>query len=324
MINADISLDAIARKMRGASRLLILTHDHPDGDTLGSAFALKAALGRDGRRVEVACCDPVAPSLRFITGGAADLPVPEDLDPDLICAVDMADADMLGGLRPLFDGRVDIKIDHHATSEPYAEYNYVDPGAAACGEIIYDLLAPDGAVTPEAATALYVAIASDTGCFRYANTTARTFTVTAELIGLGADSRGANHMLFERKSSGELRATGLAIDGLEFHAGTRIAVTGFTLEMKRRYDITDDDISPILGLARDVDGVEVGVTLRQESESPDVYKVSLRSDGAFDCSEVCALFGGGGHRGAAGCRIAAESFDAAKKALVDAALERLK
>ena len=324
MINADISLPEIAGKLRGAANLLILTHDHPDGDTLGSAFALKAALGRDGRRVEVACCDPVAPSLRFITGGAAALPVPAGFEPDLVCAVDMADDGMLGDLLPLFDGKVDVKIDHHATSKPFAAFNYVDPGAAACGEIIYDLLAPGGAVTPGAATALYAAVASDTGGFRYANTTARTFTIASELIGLGADSHGVNGMLFEQKSPGELRATRLAIEGLEYHAGGRVAVTGFTMDMKRHFDIADDDISPILGLTRDIAGVEVGITLRQESEAPDVYKASLRSDGAFDCSEVCALFGGGGHRGAAGCRLEAVSFDAAKKALVDAVLARLK
>jgi len=316
MSDSNISLERAAQMIFSARNLLIFTHEHPDGDTLGSAFALKHALSERQISAYVVCCDPVPQYLQFVTDGCESLDLPEGGEWDLICAVDLADPDMLGRFKDRFADRIDLKIDHHRTSVPYAKFNYVDPEAAACGEIIFDLLAANGDISAPVADALFTAISSDTGCFRYSNTTSATHEKAAALIDCGARAQKINHLLFEQKSPGELRALKLALDGLTYYADGRIAATVFTLDMKREFDLTDDDISPLYSLSRDIYGVDVGITVRQKDAAPDVFKASLRSDGTVDCAEICRAFGGGGHKGAAGCRVQAANSGEAVGLLV--------
>ena len=308
--------------LASAKDLLILTHEHPDGDTLGCAFALKRAYGCEDRRVEVACCDPVRPGLRFITGSER-LDVPDGFDPDVVCAVDAASAGMLGDLYDRFGGDILLKLDHHRTSDPYARYNYVDAGAAACGEIIYRMLKDAGRLGPEVCGALYAAVASDTGCFKFANTTADSHVICADLIARGADCHYINAKLFEQRTPGEIAAARLAYGGLKFFENGRIASVGFTNAMKEEYGFDDDDVAAYHNLPREIMGVEVGVTIRQQPDDPGEYKVSLRSSGEPDCSAICGLFGGGGHKGAAGCRIKASSLEEAENVIVSAAARSL-
>ena len=319
----NITLAEAAKLLERSKDLLILSHEHPDGDTIGCAFALKRAYSEPGaRRVEVACCDPVRSTLTFISG-AETLAVPADFTPDTVCAVDVASAGMLGGMDVRYNGKIDLKIDHHRTSEPYAVYNYVDDTAAACGEIIYYMLKDSGRLTPEVCDALFAAVASDTGSFKYGNTTAESHHVAAALIEHGADCKTVNHMLFERRTPGEIAAQKLALAGLHYYAEGRIAAIGFTNAMKEEHGFDDDDIAPLHNLPREIIGVELGVTIRQTEEDPEVYKISLRSSGEPDCSAVCARFGGGGHKGAAGCRIAASSFAEAEKIIIEEALKAI-
>ena len=322
MPDNNITLARIAKLLAEAKDLLILTHEHPDGDTLGCAFALKHAFSDGGRRVEVACCDPVRPTLVFITGSES-LPVPDGFAPDLVCAVDAAAASMLGDLYGRFEGKIKLKIDHHRTSEPYAEFNYVGD-AAACGEIIYRMLEECGRLNRAACDALYAAVASDTGSFKFGNTTAQSHMIAAELIERGADHRYINRMLFEQRTPGEIAAQKLALEGLRFHSGGRIAVIGFTNEMKKEFGFTEDDVSPLHSLPREIIGVEVGITVRQSSADPGEYRVSCRSSGEPDCSEICAAFGGGGHKGAAGCQVRASSLEEAENTVVAEAEKHLK
>lgn len=171
--------------LTSARRILILTHEHPDGDTLGCALALRAAFAEGGREAEIYCCDPVGENLRFLCGGAERLEPPEGYEPDLICAVDTASPGMLGTAQDAYLGRVKLRIDHHGAGEDFAEYNYTEPDAAACGEIVFDMLKSAGRLNARAAGALYAAVASDTGCFKFRNTTARTHRIAAELIEAG-------------------------------------------------------------------------------------------------------------------------------------------
>lgn len=311
----NITLSAAAEMLAGSENLLILAHEHPDGDTLGCAFALKHAFSGEGRRVEVACCDPVRPTLAFISG-AEDLAVPEDFEPDLVCTVDVAAVSMLGGLYEKYRDRLKLKIDHHRTSELFAEYYYVDDTAAACGEIIFRMLKGCGRLNKPVCDALYAAIASDTGSFKFGNSTADSHRISAELMDLGADFKYVNRMLFEQRTPGELAAQRAALAGLRFYAGGRIAAVGFTNEMMERDGFDEDDIAPLHSLPREIMGVEMGITIRQTEADPGLYKISTRSSGEPDCSAVCAVFGGGGHKGAAGCKIRAASLGEAERLIV--------
>lgn len=312
----NITLEEAAKLLTDSENLLVLTHEHPDGDTIGCAFALKHALSLDGRRrVEVACCDRVRSTLVFITG-TEKLSVPQGFEPDTVCAVDVASSAMLGGMYDRFKNRIKLKIDHHRTSEAYAEYNFVDDKAAACGEIIYKMLAGCGMLNAAACDALYAAVASDTGGFKYGNTTADSLRVAAELIERGADHRRLNHLLFEQRTPGEIAALKLALDGMRRCADGQIAVIGFTNAMKDEYRFDDDDVAPLHSLPREIIGVKLGISVRQTEDDPDLYKVSLRSSGDPDCSAVCAVFGGGGHKGAAGCKIRARSLTEAEEIII--------
>ena len=323
MTGNNITLAEAAALLERSKNLLVLSHEHPDGDTIGCAFALKHAYSEEGvRRVEVACCDPVRSTLTFISG-TEDLTVPEDFTPDVICAVDAAATGMLGGLYDRFKGKIDLKIDHHRTSDPYAKYQYVDETAAACGEIIYFMLKDCGRLSPAVCDALFAAVASDTGSFKYGNTTAQSHQVAAGLIENGADSKRINHMLFERRTTGEIAAQKLALAGLHYYGDGRIAVIGFTNAMKKEYGFDEDDIAPLHSLPREIIGVELGITIRQTESDPGMYKMSTRSSGEPDCSAVCAVFGGGGHKGAAGCSIPAASLAEAEEKIVSAALKAI-
>lgn len=298
---------AEARGMLFASpRTLIYSHGHPDADTLGSALALKLALKKAGREAYVTCLDPIPQRLCFL----ADEPLPADFEPTLVCAVDVASYRMLGIKDDSLRGRIDLKIDHHRTGEDYAKFNYTDECSAACGEIIFDLLGED--IDTDIAEPLYAAIASDTGCFRFSNTTADTHRKAAALMELGVDVGALNHRLFESRSQGEVAALKLALDSLEYHCGGRLAIVCFTNEDKEKYGFDDDNISAHNSLTREIEGVELGITVRQKPNDPTAWKISMRSGESVDASALCGVFGGGGHVRAAGCEITAPDAKTAR------------
>lgn len=295
----NITLDGARKMLLDSPRTLIYSHGHPDADTLGSALALKLALEKAGNEAYVTCLDPIPQRLAFL----ADAPVPEGFEPTLVCAVDVASYRMLGVKDDGLRGRIDLKIDHHRTGEDYAKYNYTDAGSAACGEIIYDLVGD--LLDADIARPLYAAIASDTGCFRFSNTTADTHRKAASLTEYGVNVGGLNHLLFESRSKGEIAALKLALSSLEYHCGGRLAIVCFTNEDKEKYGFDDDCISAHNSLTREIEGVELGITVRQKATDPGLWKISMRSGEGVDASAVCGIFGGGGHIRAAGCEISA-------------------
>ncbi|MBQ3101194.1 MAG: DHH family phosphoesterase [Clostridia bacterium] len=311
----NITLDGARKMLLDSPRTLIYTHGHPDADTLGSALALKLALKKAGCEAYVTCLDPIPARLAFL----ADEPMPEGFEPDLVCAVDVASYMMLGIKDDSLRGRIDLKIDHHRIGEDYAKFNYTDEASAACGEIIFDLLGGD--IDGEIAAPLYAAVASDTGCFRFSNTTARTHVIAARLTEYGVDTARLNHLLFESRSVGEIAALRLALESLEYHCGGRLAIVCFTNEDKKKYGFDDDCISAHNSLTREIEGVELGITLRQKSNDPDAWKISMRSGESVDVSALCGVFGGGGHIRAAGCEITAPDAKTARETILHEAVK---
>lgn len=299
----------IWQRLAASQRTLIYTHGHPDADTLGSAQALARALKNSGREAFVTCLDPIPSRLEFLYDG----PPPCGFEPTLLCAVDVASYKMLGIKDESLRGVIDIKLDHHRTGDDYAKTDYTDPLAAAAGEIIFTMLAESAPelLTAEVAEPLFAAIASDTGCFRYSNTTAATHRIAAALCDCGIDTAAVNHRLFESRSRGEVAALKRALEALEFHCGGRLALICFTNEDKEKYGFDDDNIAAHSSLTREIEGVELGITLRQKSNEPRRFKASVRSGENVDASALCALFGGGGHIRAAGCELEADSAEEA-------------
>ena len=311
---------------------LILFHVRPDGDAVGSAFALKLLLEAAGSRTWCMCQNEVPQRLGFLSEGIQKSTLPEampsDFLPERIVAVDTASAAQLGDLYERFCGQIDIKIDHHSKGDDYADYLVVE-SAAAAGEIVFDIsreFLKRGIVEnlpKKVDFCLYTAISSDTGCFKYSNVTPKTHIRSAELLNSGVDAAGINQLLFDSKSMEVLAAEKAGFDTLKmFHEG-KIAVVHFTNDMKTQLGILDEHLETLIDVARSVEGVEVAIAVRQPTEKKS-FRVSTRSQGAVDVSVVCAAFGGGGHARASGCTIQADSIEHAAYLVVNEVEKQMK
>ena len=274
---------------------LLVTHKNPDGDTVMSAAALCRALRRKNKK---ACLYPnpqiTAKQLPF----AEKLFAPEGYEPEHVIAVDLATENLFP---EGFSGPVDLCIDHHPSNSGYARQGWVDPAAGACGELIYFLLLELGVeITPELAEPLYIAVTTDTGCFRYKNTSSQTLRVGAALLEAGAPI-DLNRTLFMKKSRGRLLLESRMIAGLEFFQAGEADIAAVTLEDLRDCAVTEEDMEDIASVAGSVRGVELSVTLREVEAGS--WKVSVRTGQYSNASLVCAEFGGGGHGMAAGCTV---------------------
>ena len=298
-----LTVKQAAAALQAAQDVLILMHRHPDGDAVGSAFAMRRGLEQLGKRVRVACSDPVPEKYGYITEAFA----PEaDFEPAFVLAVDLAACGLFGELAAWAD-RVDLCIDHHGSNEHYAKDLLLEAETASCCEVVAKVLDAMGAdIDGVTANCLYTGLATDTGCFRYSNTTAESHLLAARLMGLGADTEKLNIILFETVSRQRLQLEQLALAGMEYAAEGRIAMITISKEMLLAAGCTDEDVEGITPIPRKVAGVEAGITVREIGE--DHYKVSLRTK-TVDASKVCAAFGGGGHARAAGFSCTGKQFD---------------
>ncbi|MBR6792966.1 MAG: bifunctional oligoribonuclease/PAP phosphatase NrnA [Clostridia bacterium] len=289
------SLIEIAEFLKGQQTLTLLCHARPDGDTLGCAFGLKAVLETMGKEVQVLCADSVSPRYRFLSGGKEELcGEPKGA---IVC-VDMASPEMAGDYNELAL-RADAVIDHHATNQGYGKLNFIDGSAAAAGEIFLDLAKLLGGLTKEAAVYFYTAISTDTGCFKYGNTTARTHRAAAELAECGIDLAGLNRWLFQTKRKAEFELNRLAMEQIRYHEEGKIITMQITRGMLEQSGAGADELEVISALPIQIEGAVAAATFKELSDGS--YKVSLRTDGSVHGGEVCGLFGGGGHRQASGC-----------------------
>ncbi len=279
--------------------ILILAHDHPDGDTLGSGFALMRALRALGKNAAVKCSDTIPATYAFMWEGLSE----QDFEPGFIVAVDIADTRLLGSeFEKLYADRIDLCIDHHGSNTRYAKNILLDNQAAAASEIIYDLIAETG-VALDAVTAdcLYTGISTDTGCFRYSNTTARSHFLAAKLIEAGASTNEINRVFFETKTKTYAALERLALENLEMFFGERCAVITITQEMYRISGSNDSEVDRISALPRQIEGVLVGAAMREMKDGS--FKVSVRTLAGVNAAELCGKMGGGGHSMAAGCHL---------------------
>ena len=305
--------ETVARLPRGEA-VLILLHRHPDGDAVGSGLALKLLLEARGCTVCCVCEDEIPERLRFLTEGLQESLLVENLPdgfaPHRILTVDTASPAQAGTLYPLYEGRIDLMIDHHAKGEMYAD-GYVDGMASSAGELVYRLsreLVRAGFIPaiPEGLDRLlYAAISADTGCFRYSNATPATHRAVAELLETTPDAADINHRLFGVKSISLLRAEKVGFERLRVLADGRLGIVDMPYSVKTEMGFADEHFDTLVDVARGVQGVQVAVAIRQPS-AEGFYRVSMRSSCHVDVSAVCATFGGGGHVKAAGCTVVCE------------------
>lgn len=278
------------------NNILIITHTNPDGDTLCSAAALCSALRRAGKRANLfrnpAVTTKYMPHVEKYSA-------PKSFKSKYIVSVDVATEKMFA---EGFDGAIDLCIDHHPTNSHYAKKELVCPDKAACGEIVLAVIKEMcGGITQEEADLLYIAVTTDTGCFQYLNTNAATFRAAAELLEYGADIGMVNVKFFRKASRARLKLEGMIYSTMGFYRDGKISVAIITKEMLRQAGAGEEDCDDLAGLAGRAEGASVNITIRERDNGSS--KVSVRTGRDVSSSDICAVFGGGGHAMAAGCTI---------------------
>jgi phosphoesterase RecJ-like protein len=295
----------------------ILTHRRPDGDTVGSAAALCRILRKKGKTAHIVRNPEITDRFLWLHEG---LTKEEAAETDTVVTVDVASPQMLPKIFEKYLGRIALRIDHHASSTSFADHELVDPASAACAELICDLLSPMdyGEMEPELADAIYVGISTDTGCFRFANTTSRTFACAAACAGAGAKVYELNQALFETNTLGRLKMQAWIVEHLDVFAGGTRAVVAIPRAVEQSIGVTEDDMDNISSFPRTVAGVCVAATLRETSDGE--VKLSVRAVPGCDATAIAGKFGGGGHKGAAGATLK-QSLNEAAAAVKQALLE---
>lgn len=319
-----LNVEQAAARLRGADNILILCHKNPDGDTIGSGSALYYALTALGKTAAVLCADPVPARFsytkpRLFRG---------EFEPALVVAVDVAGVQLFGdaGLMPAYSRRVDLCIDHHAGNNGYAQYTLLDAGAAATAELLCDVIEAMGAdIDAHIADCLYTGLATDTGCFRFANTTAKTHRAAARLIEAGARVEELNTILFATKTRGQMEAERIARSHLEYALDGSCALIWLTREEIEASKADPSDLEELTALPIGIEGVKIGLTFRQQPGGS--WRVSIRTAGGVNAVAVAQRLGGGGHLRASGCELlgtldnAKSAVLAEAKAVLDASTE---
>lgn len=288
-----------ARWLLERDHFLILTHIRPDGDTLGSAAALCAALRLAGKTAWAAPNPGVTATYREDI-----LPyfAPKSYQPEHILAVDVATEDLFPPAFAPYRGKVELCIDHHPSNTRYAQHLCLDASAAACGEVLYRLCREGlGVMDQEIAQALYLAIATDCGCFVYSNTTPTTHRIAAELMEYGDFFRTINKRCFQTKSRKRLELESRLLQSAHYYEGGQVVIGATSLRDMEEVGADDGDAEELSSLLPQVEGVRAAAALKEQA--PGSWKLSLRTDPAYlNATDTCALLGGGGHAAASGAR----------------------
>ena len=291
----------------------ILTHRRPDGDTLGSAAVLCRGLRQLGKIAHIVENGEITPKFAHLH---ENLTKKWPDDTDTLVSVDVASPNMLPDAYRVFLGRIGLRIDHHETAASFTDCELVEPRAGACAETVWDVLELMNVVLDKPmACALYTAVATDTGCFRFPNTTAHTYRTAAACADTGADLNTITRDLFETNSFRRLKIQSWIIENAVFFADGKLALVAIPLAVEQEIGVTEDDMDNISGYLRTIEGVKMAATLRQQADGS--VKASVRALPGWDAAAVCAKFGGGGHKGAAGATVhmtmeeAKEAFAAA-------------
>jgi phosphoesterase RecJ-like protein len=317
---SEADFEAVASLLATGRRFLLTGHRNPDGDSLGSALALAQALAARGKEARVVMRDRWSATYDGMPG-ASEVEVTESLPPDWPHAWDAAivmecpEAERPG--YPALSAGTTVNVDHHPGNTRWATHNLVVEPAAAVGEIVADLLDRlEWPMTTQIATNLWVSLVSDTGSFRYGNTTARALALGARLVTEGVRPDVVNEFLYEARPLSTVKLESLVLGTLELHDEGRVALVSLPKSFLAESGADAADGEGLVNRARGIEGVRAAVLVR-ESDEPGVFRCSLRSKGSVDVRSVAAARSGGGHRNAAGCRVQG-TWESAKAEIVDA------
>ena len=308
------TLDNILEQINKAESIVILTHENPDGDAIGTGLALYNALKQYGKNPDIII--PEYPrNFSFLPGTEEIKKESEVKKYDLAISVDCATIKMLNGFSNYFeDAKVKISIDHHSTNTMFGDYNYVSPEAPACAQVLIVMLEYFKIdITKEIGTCILTGIITDTGGFKYSGVTAETFEFVAGLMNKGINVSKIYRKVLQTKTRANFELNRIAADRLEFLEDGKVAFTYITKEDEEKVSAESGDHEGIVETGRDIEGVEVSVFIRQTDKG---CKVSMRSNEYVNVSDICLLLGGGGHIRAAGVTMQCTIEQAKEKILM--------
>ena len=298
MTNNGITVQQAAENLLNADNILLLCHKNPDGDTLGSAGALMFALKKLGKMCAVDCNDAIPPKYDFLKIESFD----GQFIPDYIVAVDVADTRLLGDKLSGYAEEIDLCIDHHPSNTGYAKAVCCDGALPAAAQLMLKVVqAMNVELDEDIANCLYTGLMTDTGCFKYSATSAETHIAAAQLLQAGAWHDFIANRFFMSKSRKTIALEKHALNTLEYYFDDRCAVVELPMDVLSAVGAQPGDVDGIAAMPRTIEGVDVGITIRQISEN--MFKVSVRTNENANANEIAAGLGGGGHTKAAGCEV---------------------
>lgn len=303
-------IDAI----RPRQRFVISSHSRPDGDSIGSQLAMAYALTDLGKDVVIVNKD-LAPGPILQFAGVADIVIASQVEEQFDAAIIMECSDLartgVSGLNRSFV----INIDHHPGNTGFGDINWFDSSAAACGEMVFELVRTLGVrISPEIATHVYLAILTDTGSFHYSGITPRTFDICKQALEAGVDPVQVARMVYDSSHLGRLKLFGAVLSDMQIDQSGRIAIVYVDHAMAHAAGGTYEDTEGLVNLPLTVKEIEAVIFFKQEKNNE--YRVSLRSKGDIDIGAVAKDYGGGGHKNAAGCTVRGDIAEL-RKVLVD-------
>lgn len=296
-----MTLDDILEQINKAEKIVILTHENPDGDAIGSSLAMYLALKAYGKNADLII--PEHSRIFNCLPGINEIKKESKVEHyDLAISLDCGAIKMLNGFAKYFENaKVRINIDHHEKNTMFGDYNYINPDSPACAQILIVILNYFGIeITKEIGTCILAGIITDTGGFKYQGITAETFEFVAWLLNKGVNVSKVYHQVLQTKTKANFELHRIANNRVEFLENGKIAYTYITAQDEKNVNAENGDHEGIVENARDVEGVEVSIFIRQTEKG---CKVSLRSNNYVNVSDACIVFGGGGHKRAAGCTI---------------------
>ncbi len=293
------NLNNVSQILQNINNIYILTHSFPDGDALGSAFVLCRALQKINKTCKVLLGSKLQKKYEFFD---SYINIPKKFRPNYIVSVDLAADSLLDNTLQKCISRIDLCIDHHVSNTNYASMNYVDSGAAANCEIIYDLInIMEIPLDKQMAEGLYLGISTDTGCFRYSNTTSTTHYIASELMKFDIKTSDLNEKFFTLKSKKILEIEKILYNNIKYYCQDRIAISYVTYQNIKDHGLAETDCDGIASIPIRIEGVQIGIVLRERENGE--YKVSVRTSEHVNANSIAMLFNGGGHYKASGFSI---------------------
>ncbi len=294
----ELTLRQTAKFLKKHDNYIILTHASPDGDTLGSAYALYYALNEIGKAACVLSPDVIPSKYDYFARKTDHV----KMENATVVAVDIADKRLLGALQEEFGDKVDLNIDHHISNTRFAKNLYLDDTAAATAECIYELIVQMKVnINDITAKALYTGMVTDTGCFKYSSVTAKTHLIAAQLYDYNINTAEINRLMFDTKSRNLLELERMVLETAEYYFDNKCMLLSVTADMQEKTGCCGTELEGIAVISRSVEGVKAGITFKQIGEEE--FKVSLRTYPPLDASAICKKIGGGGHKAAAGANV---------------------